>query len=291
MTQVETTLRSAYLAGPMRGIEEFNLPAFAGAAAALRAKNWEVFSPAERDERDEEAMAAHREARESGDWSSALPLAYYMAHDLKAVCRHDALILLDGWEQSQGARLEAVVAVEIGHPVFLYNEGARLTSLDVGYVADVFSCHQVGALPAEGYTVDLQGAIDALPYEAGDTGDLPEEVERGLGKLFSEPPVFTRHPNSERFHRFLKEAGELHDSKQADYGRGDDPFANVRGSEEWGVRGWLGAMVRANDKIRRLQTYARTGSLKNEGVVDSFMDLAVYALIARVLFEQEQEEA
>jgi hypothetical protein len=286
MTQVETTLRSAYLAGPMRGIEEFNVPAFDAAASALRAKNWEVFSPAERDLGDAEAQAAHREARESGDWSSALPLAYYMAHDLKAVCRHDALILLDGWEQSQGARLEAVVAVEIGHPVFLYNEGGRLTSIDVEYVADTFSAYQVGATSVVGYTVPVED------FAAGDTGDLlPEEVERGLGKLFSEPPVFTRHPNSERFHAFLREAGELHDMKQADYGRGDDPFANVRGSEEWGVRGWLGAMVRANDKIRRLQTYARTGSLKNEGVVDSFMDLAVYALIARVLFEQEQEEA
>src|SRR5690242_20476207 len=44
----------------------------------------------------------------------------------------------------------------------------------------------------------------------------------------------SRHPNSQRFHDILAELGELHDRKQADYGRGDDPFANVRASEEIG---------------------------------------------------------
>lgn len=97
------------------------------------------------------------------------------------------------------------------------------------------------------------------------------------------------HEGSARFHQILSELGELHDRKQADYGRPDDPFANVRASEEWGVAPWVGAMVRANDKVRRLQTYAQTGKLSNEGVVDSLLDLAVYAVIALVLYEQEQD--
>ena len=98
-----------------------------------------------------------------------------------------------------------------------------------------------------------------------------------------------RHPNSARYHELLAEAGELHDRKQADYGRGDDPFANVRASDEWGVPGWVGAMIRLNDKVRRLQTLASRGSLANEAAIDSFMDIAVYALIARVLYEQEHK--
>ncbi len=96
-----------------------------------------------------------------------------------------------------------------------------------------------------------------------------------------------RHPNSQRFHDILAQLGELHDRKQADYGKGDDPFANVRGSSDWNMPAWVGAMVRANDKIRRLQQYARTGTLANEGVEDAFMDLAVYAVIAMVLWEEE----
>lgn len=96
-----------------------------------------------------------------------------------------------------------------------------------------------------------------------------------------------RHPNSRRFHEILKEHGELHDRKQADYGRGDDPFANVRASTEWGIPGWVGAMVRLNDKVRRLQSLARKGKLENESAIDSFRDIAVYATIAQVLFEEE----
>lgn len=100
------------------------------------------------------------------------------------------------------------------------------------------------------------------------------------------PTVSPRHPNSEKFHALLKEAGELHDKKQADYGRDHDPFANVRSSYEWGVDSWVGAMIRLNDKVKRLQTLSKKGGLANEAAIDSFMDIAVYALIARVLYEE-----
>lgn len=116
--------------------------------------------------------------------------------------------------------------------------------------------------------------------------------EFGRSRVTLLPPVSPetrpkRHPNSQRFHELLEEAGALHDKKQADYGKGDDPFANVRASEEWAVAGWVGAMVRLSDKVRRLQSLRGKGSLANESAIDSFMDIAVYALIALVLYEQE----
>ena len=89
-----------------------------------------------------------------------------------------------------------------------------------------------------------------------------------------------------RFHALLKEIGDLHDKKQADYGVQTDPFANVRGSADWGIEPWIGAMIRANDKIKRLQKYAREGNLENETAEDSFKDLAVYALIALILHNE-----
>lgn len=95
-----------------------------------------------------------------------------------------------------------------------------------------------------------------------------------------------RHPSSARFHELLKEIGDLHDKKSRDYGTTDDPFANVRASQEWGIAPHLGALVRLNDKIVRLKTYAKTGVLANEGVDDSLRDIAVYALIALVMFEE-----
>lgn len=98
----------------------------------------------------------------------------------------------------------------------------------------------------------------------------------------------SRHPSSERFHEILESLARLHDLKSADYGKTDDPFANVRSSEEWGLEPWIGAMVRLNDKVKRLQSFARNGNLKNEGVADSLQDIAVYSVIALVLFEQGQ---
>lgn len=94
---------------------------------------------------------------------------------------------------------------------------------------------------------------------------------------------------SELFHVELKKLGELHDAKQADYGRPNDPFANVRASEEFNIPPWIGCMVRANDKMRRIQTHAKGNSLKCESVEDSLRDLAVYSIIALCLYKEENE--
>ena len=93
-----------------------------------------------------------------------------------------------------------------------------------------------------------------------------------------------------RFHEALIDMGNLHDKKQADYGRSEDPFANVRASEDFGIDGWVGCMMRANDKMRRLQKAASDGKLLNESVEDSLMDLAVYAVIGLVLFREASEQ-
>lgn len=101
-------------------------------------------------------------------------------------------------------------------------------------------------------------------------------------------PTQKRHPSSKRFHEILVELGKLHDAKSQDYGTNKDPFNNVRGSEDWGVPGWVGAGIRLNDKVRRLQAFSKKGSLKNESVEDSLRDIAVYAIIALVLLEQDE---
>jgi hypothetical protein len=98
----------------------------------------------------------------------------------------------------------------------------------------------------------------------------------------------SNRPGDPRFHALLAEIATLHDKKQQDYGTNGDPLANIRGSEQWGIPSWVGAMVRANDKVKRLQKLAKEGGLANESARDSFMDLAVYALLALILFEEVQ---
>jgi len=94
------------------------------------------------------------------------------------------------------------------------------------------------------------------------------------------------HPASLKFYAALGEMAKLHARKQADYGRANNPFANVSASEEFGISPWVGCMIRANDKMRRLQAFAKKGKLLNESVEDSLLDLAVYSVIGLVLFRE-----
>ena len=116
---------------------------------------------------------------------------------------------------------------------------------------------------------------------------LPQEALEGF-------TIVERHPSSQAFHDRMDAYKALHDRKQADYGSDQDPFANVRnGARKLGLPGWIGAVIRMNDKIERLnkaaKQYIETGeiNLANEGVLDSFDDLAVYSGIGAVLFEEE----
>lgn len=84
----------------------------------------------------------------------------------------------------------------------------------------------------------------------------------------------------------LAELQALHDRKNRDYGRDADPYANCRASEDFGIAGWVGTLIRANDKMRRLQRAAAGATLANEGVEDSLLDLAVYSVIALILYRE-----
>jgi hypothetical protein len=106
----------------------------------------------------------------------------------------------------------------------------------------------------------------------------------------------SRHPLSQKFHDTLAEMGELHDRKQADYGRpatgsdSGDPFANVRSVEAFGLPAWSGAAIRMGDKMRRLEAAVRGQQLQNESIEDSFLDLAVYAIIGLILVREGVEK-
>lgn len=94
-------------------------------------------------------------------------------------------------------------------------------------------------------------------------------------------------PYVDRFGEICDDMIALHNQKGADYGSGTDPYANVRASEEFGVPAWIGALIRMNDKITRLKSFIRQGKLVNESAFDSIRDIAVYAIIMRILYEEQ----
>jgi hypothetical protein len=106
-----------YLAGPMRGIPEFNHPEFFKVAALLRAAGYEVYSPAERN-----YNAGHDFAGRDGNedlGSIGFSLRDALGSDLAWITAEaGGLALLPGWETSAGARAEVAVAHALGLPVW-----------------------------------------------------------------------------------------------------------------------------------------------------------------------------
>jgi len=78
----------------------------------------------------------------------------------------------------------------------------------------------------------------------------------------------------------------MHDKKSKDYGTTDDPYANVCASQGFGVKPWVGALIREHDKTTRIQSFIAKGSLVNESLEDSLIDKAVYSIIALLLYRR-----
>lgn len=92
-----------------------------------------------------------------------------------------------------------------------------------------------------------------------------------------------------RYLALLDELRVLHLKKTADYGTDEDPLANLRAAERFGIPAWVGAVIRCNDKMIRVQSFVRNGRLENESIEDSLMDGAAYYLLALVLYRESRE--
>lgn len=89
-----------YLAGPMRGLPEYNFPSFHAAAKRLRDAGHEVFSPAEKDLANGFNPLT----------DTAQEIEHYMLIDLPEVRNADAVALLPGWWKSEGVWHELIHA-------------------------------------------------------------------------------------------------------------------------------------------------------------------------------------
>jgi hypothetical protein len=109
------SLLPLYLAGKMTGVPDWNFPLFHRVALALRQRGWDVVNPAE-----------------NFDGDTSLSWETYLRHAVKQVSDCGAIGLLPGWEDSKGARLEALVAHSLGLRTFLIEEsdgGLRMSEV------------------------------------------------------------------------------------------------------------------------------------------------------------------
>jgi hypothetical protein len=89
-----------YIAGPMSGYPDFNHAAFHKQASELHSLGVNVLNPAEID-----------------GGSTDKPWDYYMRKAIALLVQADGVVVLDGWENSKGAKLELAIASALEMPV------------------------------------------------------------------------------------------------------------------------------------------------------------------------------
>jgi hypothetical protein len=105
-TKPLVVVKTFYISGPMRGHADFNFPSFLACEAALPeffAENWGT----------SEALSVLNPAR-NFDGDTTLPITTYMRRDIIQVAQADLIVLLPGWEASEGARLEVSIGKATG---------------------------------------------------------------------------------------------------------------------------------------------------------------------------------
>lgn len=104
-----------YLSGPMTGLPNYNYEAFERITHALRIDGYQVLSPHENPKHPEHLYL------EEDRWR------WYMDLDRKLVEQSTAIILMQGWPYSSGARHELEWSIELHHDVFYFYEGTPYT--------------------------------------------------------------------------------------------------------------------------------------------------------------------
>lgn len=97
-----------YLSGPMSGLKNFNYPEFHRCSESLRKKGYEVVSPAE-----------IVPTMFDGKWDKCMRIC------ITAVFDADAVVVMEGWENSRGARLEVLVALAAEIPILKFDKLER----------------------------------------------------------------------------------------------------------------------------------------------------------------------
>lgn len=80
--------------------------------------------------------------------------------------------------------------------------------------------------------------------------------------------------------------------KNIDYtNNNNDPFANFKASQIFGVAPEIGILIRMTDKMKRIETFVTKGNLQNESVEDSIVDMINYTVLLGGLIEQRKKDS
>lgn len=100
----------------MRGIKDFNFPAFYDAEKCLQRLGYKTFNPARR---DEEKYGEHVTKSDTGSEAEAESKGFSLREALAADCKWiaeqaEGIVVLPGWENSKGAQAETALGRALG---------------------------------------------------------------------------------------------------------------------------------------------------------------------------------
>ena len=184
-------MTTLYLAGRMSGLPDSGYPAFRAASEALRKRGYTVLSP-------------HETHNGSPDHPGGRP--WYLREAIGLLLRCDQVAVLPGWERSNGAKMEVLIAQEIGmvvRPVdcFLTDADSEplyvsaLTNCDE-FEAELLKINRLHASKRADYTADgpllanyqFASAMVGLSTEMGMVQRMAEKFWRIRSLLLSKSP-------------------------------------------------------------------------------------------------------
>lgn len=95
--------------------------------------------------------------------------------------------------------------------------------------------------------------------------------------------------NSKLFSVIVDEMKVLHSRKNHDYA-GENYLSDLTASNRMGVEAWVNVSLRLQQKMSRLENFVKRRKLevKDEGIEDTLKDLAVYSVLALILYKNKK---
>jgi len=185
-----------YIAGPMRGIQYYNFPAFDKAASLLEAQGHEVMNPAAMDRKAGFDAMVLADDYHWDSVPSGFSLQNCISRDIEAVMWCDAVCMLPGWEKSTGALAEYHLAKWYGKQIW-YGAGAAeeyvpLTIVDMGSAIPITTTASSEMVIGTSTT----GGKKEVKLEAFNL--IPPEALEALSRVFGVGSVKYRERNWEQ---------------------------------------------------------------------------------------------
>lgn len=118
--------KPVYIAGPMRGVAEFNFPAFYDAEFKLAVMGMNPFNPARKDVERHDGVDISRGNTEGDETLASkdhgFDLRIALGEDTKYICQtSEAIALLPRYNASKGAMAEKALSFALGHEILYLN--------------------------------------------------------------------------------------------------------------------------------------------------------------------------